>query len=89
MAAGVPCIATDCPCGGPRELFGSSLKRQLVNVDDVEAMANSIKTVCRENTDNIRDLENRLKSRAELFSPHRVNKFWESYINKLIIERSQ
>lgn len=27
MAAGVPCISTDCPCGGPRELLGQKRKR--------------------------------------------------------------
>lgn len=23
LAVGVPCIATDCPCGGPREIIES------------------------------------------------------------------
>ena len=31
MAAGVPCIATDCPCGGPRELLGTELKKNLAD----------------------------------------------------------
>ena len=89
MAAGVPCISTDCPCGGPRELFGPSLEKLLVDVNNVEAMANCIEAICRENTINIKVLENQLKNRAGLFIPNRVNKSWESYINKLIIERSQ
>lgn len=90
MAAGVPCIATDCPCGGPRELFGRSLSKQLVDVDNVESMTNCIeKTICKENTINIRIIENQLKNRANHFSPDRVNESWESYINKLTTERSQ
>lgn len=89
MAAGVPCISTDCPCGGPKELFGHSLKKQLVAVDDVETMTNSIEKIYIANVNSIKELENQLKNRAKLFYPDRVNKSWEKYINDLIIRRSQ
>lgn len=39
MAIGLPCISTDCPCGGPRELVENKENGILVPVGDVEAMA--------------------------------------------------
>lgn len=34
MALGIPCISTDCPCGGPRELINNGQNGLLVNVKD-------------------------------------------------------
>jgi len=34
MAVGVPCISTNCPCGGPQMLFPDSIKSFLVPVGD-------------------------------------------------------
>ena len=39
MAVGVPAISTDCPCGGPKELFGEELKNCLIPVGDIDALA--------------------------------------------------
>lgn len=42
MAAGVPCISTDCPCGGPRELFGEDASDKLVPCNDSAQLAEAI-----------------------------------------------
>ena len=46
MAIGVPCISTDCPCGGPRYLIQSGVNGVLVPVGSCkhlyEAMCNMI-----------------------------------------------
>ena len=42
MAVGVPCISTDCPCGGPRMLIKNNQNGVLVPVDDVQSMSNAI-----------------------------------------------
>ena len=79
MAAGVPCISTDCPCGGPRELLGEDLSGKLVQCSNTEQLAMAI----RKSLENAEDgmTEKRL---AKMFQTDRVNKMWENYIVKII-----
>lgn len=39
MAIGLPCISTDCPCGGPRMLFPESIREYLVPVGDSDTLS--------------------------------------------------
>lgn len=79
MAAGVPCISTDCPCGGPRELFAEELSDKLVQCGNVEELAEKI---CK----TLKAAENGMKekNRAKAFRPVRVNAMWEEYIMKIV-----
>lgn len=83
MAAGVPCVSTDCPCGGPRELFGTHGKEYLIRVGDNMAMSEIIKMHLR--SKDICD-KNRgyMRNHAEKFSPERVYKEWMDYIENII-----
>lgn len=42
MAAGIPCIATDCEPGGPRQLLQNGKRGVLVPVDDVNKLAKAM-----------------------------------------------
>lgn len=42
MAIGVPCISTDCPCGGPRELIINGQNGLLTEVGNTEQLAGAI-----------------------------------------------
>ena len=79
MAAGVPCISTDCPCGGPRELFAEELSDKLVQCGNAEQLAEKI---CKA----LEAAENGMteKKHAEIFKPDRVNQTWKNYIDRLI-----
>lgn len=79
MAVGVPCISTDCPCGGPRELFGDDGSNKLVQCGDVDQMAKAICNALENTEDGMTE-----KRHAEIFKPDRVNKMWETYIVKII-----
>lgn len=79
MAAGVPCISTDCPCGGPRELFGQSAKDKLVPCDDVKQMA---KAICK--VMDGREQGTLEKKYADAFRPDKVNSMWEEYILQIL-----
>lgn len=79
MAAGVPCISTDCPCGGPRELFGPNLQDQLVECKNVNALAEKILNVFTRSNNGSEE-----KKQALMFSPDTVNSEWLEYINLLM-----
>lgn len=79
LAAGVPCISTDCPCGGPKELFGEELEKNLVKCGDSKQLAELISCRLSENGIGLEE-----KRRAALFLPEVVNAEWEEYIESLI-----
>lgn len=45
MALGVPCISTDCPCGGPRELINNDENGILISVDDENQLVSEMKKI--------------------------------------------
>lgn len=79
MAAGVPCVSTDCPCGGPRELFGDDIKRKLVPCGDAKQMANKI-------CESLKNRESGIAERksADLFRPEHINALWKSYLQVIV-----
>ncbi len=83
MAAGVPCISTDCPCGGPKELFGESLARQLVPVKNVDALMKAIQDFVNMPTHEKEQIGAKMKSRALEFRPEIVQKKWLEYLKRL------
>lgn len=81
MAAGVPCISTDCPCGGPRELFGEDASDKLVPCNDSAQLAEAICCVFDGAEHNVVE-----KKHAEAFRPDRVNTMWEKYIMEICLK---
>lgn len=79
MAAGVPCVSTDCPCGGPRELFGDDIKRKLVPCGDAKQMANKICESLKNRESGIAE-----KKSADLFRPEHINALWKSYLQAIV-----
>lgn len=86
MAAGIPCISTDCPCGGPRELFGSFSFEALSKINDRENLYINI-------SKNLGDKDLRIKAGAmckkiaEGFKSNAVFKIWEKYFSLLLAKR--
>lgn len=79
MAVGVPCISTDCPCGGPRELFGEDASDKLVPCNDSAQLAEAICKVLETTKDGMTE-----KRHAETFKPDRVNQMWKDYVHDII-----
>lgn len=75
MAAGVPCISTDCPCGGPRELFGENKYNSLFKCGDKEELTRKI---CDFFSSGV--VHSDLKNVAKAFRTEKVNLHWKTYI---------
>ena len=81
MAAGVPCISTDCPCGGPQELLNGN-KEFLSEVKDTEDMRNHIELMLIGKNEAKGES---MKHLAMKFTPNEVTQSWMRYIDSLII----
>lgn len=83
MALGMPIVATDCPCGGPRTVMTHEENGLLVPIKDEEAMAAAI---CRLIED--RELAERLGQNARKISDKingkAITEQWRDYIEAVI-----
>lgn len=84
MAAGVPCISTDCPCGGPKELFGNDLENQLVKINNEAELEDAVNNFMKLSTTDKMLRGKQMKNKARDYMPSRVNEYWDKYINELL-----
>lgn len=83
MAVGVPCISTDCPCGGPKSLFTKDMQHFLTPIDDVDTMSNRILELIQDSS--IRDAHGKAcREAAKAFVPDIINDQWEKYLIKVM-----
>lgn len=82
MAIGLPCISTDCPCGGPRFLIQNGKNGLLVPVGDVKAMAQAIQTVL-ENPEMAGEMGRQAEKIKQDLSPDVVYRQWEKFLERL------
>lgn len=83
MALGMPIVATDCPCGGPRTVMTNEVDGLLVPVKDAEAMAAGINRLIED-----RELaeclgENARKISEKVNGPAIIEQ-WRDYIEEII-----
>lgn len=81
MALGIPCVSTDCPCGGPRTLFGAEFGSYLVPIKNRDKLAEKILAVLNENAEIVGQA---FGKRAEQFKPSIINCQWKDYLNEIV-----
>ncbi|MCR5558725.1 MAG: glycosyltransferase [Butyrivibrio sp.] len=83
MSLGLPCISTDCPCGGPKDLIISGENGLLVPVDDKDAMVNAILKVLSD-----KEFADKLGQKAtkvqDKYDPKVANEKWEKYFERVL-----
>lgn len=81
MAMGIPCISTDCPCGGPAYLMQDGENGRLVPVDDVKQLSEAMRELLAD-----RELADTFGKNAthisETLHPDVVHEMWKEYIRK-------
>lgn len=87
MALGLPCISTDCPCGGPRMLIDDGVNGVLIETGSVSRMYKALIEI-----DDNEILRNKLaknaKESASCFAPDVVLGQWIEYIKCVVYENS-
>ncbi len=82
MALGLPIVATDCPCGGPRTIMTNEVNGLLVPIKDQKAMEEGINRLIED-----RRLAERLgkeaRKIAEIANGEAVFEQWREYIEQL------
>lgn len=76
MAIGLPCISTDCPCGGPREMIESGYTGFLVPVGSYDSMAKCMMQVALDKK-LAADLGQHAAEKAMDYYPAAVFKRWK------------
>lgn len=86
MALGIPCISTDCPCGGPRMLLGDRYENCLMPISDINLMTDKMNRML--NDHNARELISEyVKERAYLFHFDVIKEVWLDYVFSIFQER--
>lgn len=82
MALGLPVVATDCPCGGPRTIMTHEVNGLLVPIKDQKAMEEGINRLIED-----RELASRLgreaRKIAERANDQAIFEQWRDYIEQL------
>lgn len=78
MALRIPCISTDCPCGGPRMLFGDLLSDRLFPCGDQKKLSELIEKMLINKVDG-----NMEKLLSEQFKPSLILGKWVEYVDKI------
>ena len=82
MALGLPCLSTDCPCGGPQMLLKDYSDYCLSQVNDFESFSKKMCVLLRDAA-LLASIGNELRRRSLGFNPSEVYKEWASYVISL------
>ena len=86
LAMGLPCIATDCPCGGPAMVIDQGRNGWLIPVGDETALAARMLWALR-SLERCETVGNAARLRAEAFRPENIFSLWKNYVEGIIAKR--
>lgn len=86
LAMGLPCVSTDCPCGGPAALINNGENGILTPVGDVEKFAKAMEYLLTET-----EIANQMGNKAALIrkelSVEKVGELWRNFVLKVFYEK--
>ncbi len=85
MAAGVPVISTDCPCGGPRMLIDNWKNGVLISVKGINELVDALNRIFLDD-----ELKKKIgiegKKSASQFKPEKIYDEWKEYLCKVALK---
>lgn len=83
MSLGLPCIATDCPCGGARFLIKNNENGIIVPTNDVEKLSKAMEKML-DNKEFCEKLGMNAKKIREVLDANKINKMWLDFIKSIV-----
>lgn len=83
MACGLPCISTNCPCGGPKEIIINDVNGLLINTNCEEELSNSLIELMERKEKRIQ-FGNKAKEIRNIYSEKEICSRWDAVIEKVI-----
>ena len=79
----IPCISTDCPCGGPRSILENGNKGLLFKCGDVDDFVSKLSLLC-----DSQELQNKLsnanKNTLDRYLPSRIAFEWLTFFDRIM-----
>ena len=88
MALGLPCVSTDCPCGGPSYLINTDENGILVPVGDAEKMAVAMRKILAD-PELSNTLSNNARQISDRLAPQKIYKEWENVLTDCLKNNSE
>ena len=83
MALGLPCISTDCPCGGPKDLIKNGENGILVPVGNVNHLATAMKELISDNK-KAREMEKKAIEIRQYYDTNTTCSKWIAFFEKFV-----
>ena len=83
LAVGVPCISTDCPCGGPRMIVQNGENGILISTGCVEELSEAMEYLLN-NREEAERMGKVAQKYAQNYRPEIVFKDWEEYVQYIL-----
>lgn len=83
MSMGLPCISTDCPCGGPKSLITNGVNGLLIDVCDTDGLISAMLSIA-DNAEMARALGQEAFKIRESNSIENIAMLWEKSIQSVI-----
>lgn len=85
LAAGVPCISTDCPCGGPAMLIEDGYNGKLCEPGNTAGLADSMAELLGDRQ-RMEVMGEKAREKAKMFMSDEIYKEWEKYVAEMLGE---
>lgn len=83
MALGLPCIATDCPCGGPKDLIIDEYNGKLVPVGNTKLLANAMEELIS-NKNKASEIGKNATEIRENYAPQTICSEWLTFFENVL-----
>lgn len=88
MALGLPIVATDCPCGGPRTVMEDGVSGILIPIKDQRALADGINRLI-ENPEYAEELGCNAAKIAGIANGKAIFEKWRDYIEEICMDKDK